>query len=109
MAVRLDRDFGGEQGSGGPRRLDKEVGAMVVVFVASKGRSCSRGGDIERPAMGSEVVLWLAPDMARSRVRASRSVCVCERGGASGVLGQGTGVFSSKGAGARGGVTRSAI
>jgi hypothetical protein len=82
---------------------------MVVVFVASKGRSCSRGGDIERPAMGSEVVLWLAPDMARSRVRASRSVCVCERGGASGVLGQGTGVFSSKGAGARGGVTRSAI
>lgn len=98
--------FGEDEGSGGE---------VAVVVWLSRGLSCRRGGEIERPPLrGSENVLILAPDMARRRVRASRSgsfegVSVREVVGRSGVQGQGMAMVSSKGREARGGVTRSVV
>lgn len=108
VGVRPCRVLGGEAApSGGDAAL------------CSSGRSCSRGGETARVLVSGRDVVLLAPDMARSRVSASRTGrsrwwrpegrSAWLEFGRSGVFGQGMAKFGSvlKGSEGRGGVTRS--
>lgn len=102
-----------EMGFGGDAGAERSGGEVGVDL--RRGRSCRRGGDVERPVKGSEDVLILAPLMARRRIKASRSGSFCggsarELMGPSGVQGQGMATFSdSKVMEETGGVTHSVV